>query len=89
MKKFELTVEGIDSGEAKRTAESALVKVDGVYSAMVSRKEGTASITARNRVEPDDVLAAASDAGFEAELTSSETVELTGSESEESESEEE
>lgn len=83
MKKFELTVEGIDSGEAKRTAESALVKVDGVYSAMVSRKEGTASITARNRVEPDDVLAAASDAGFEAELTSSETVELAGSESEE------
>lgn len=83
MKRFELSVEGIDSGEAKRTAESALVKVDGVYSAMVSRKEGTASITARNRVEPDDVIAAASEAGFEAELTSSETVELTGSESEE------
>lgn len=88
MKKFELSVEGIESGETKRTAESALVKVDGVYSAMVSRKEGTASITARNRVEPDDVIAAASDAGFEAELTSSETVELTEGEESEEEPEE-
>lgn len=77
MKRFEFTIEGIDSGEDKRTAESALVKVDGVYSAMVSRSEGTASITARDRVDPEDLRGAASDAGYEAELTSSESVELT------------
>lgn len=84
MKTFQLEIEGLKGSQSKRAAESALVKIDGVYSATVSPKEGTAMVTARDRVEGDDLLEAVSGAGFEAEIVDTEIVELTGATSESS-----
>jgi len=84
VKTFQLEIEGLQGSQSKRAAESALVKVDGVYSATVSPKEGTAVITARDRVEGDDLLKAVSEAGFEGDLVDTEIVELTGTTSESS-----
>jgi len=78
VKTFQLGIEGLKGSQSKRTAESALVKVDGVYSATVSPKEGTAVVTARDRVEGNDLVEAVSGAGFEAEIVDTEIVELTG-----------
>lgn len=59
-----LTVEGMSCGHCEQTVEEALSDVEGVESVDVDRE--SAAATVEGDADPDELVAAVEDAGYEA-----------------------
>ena len=60
----EITVEGMSCEGCERTVRDAILDVDGVEGADVDRE--TESVTVEGDADPDDVVRAVNDAGYDA-----------------------